>query len=596
MKKITNTSSIFGLDLRSLALFRIGLALVLIADLINRATDLKAHYTDWGVLPRSVLTGQFLETWHISFHLMNGAWQVQAFLFILHGIFALLLLIGYRTRIVLFLSWLFLISLHSRNPMILQGGDVLFRVLMFWGLFLPLGSCYSVDRALATNAEEIPKRILSVGSVALILQICFVYWFTAILKWHPIWTQDWSAVYYALQIDQFVTPFGKWLRNFPELLKAVTISTLTWEIIGPALLCVPLLQERIRTLVVFLFVGFHVFALGLAMELGLFIYIAAVAWVALLPGLFWEKLFSFSKSPAKTNLKIYYDGECGFCKKLVLILKTFFLFPEVEAQAAQRDPKIFAEMQKRNSWIVVTPDGIYHDQFDAFLQIIKASPIVGFLSGIFSLRSVRWVGNRIYRFVANRRVGFSFLTKHLIYRPASFRLSKVGQVLAAIFLLYVFLWNIRTLDFERYKTYFPRKYNWFGQIFRLDQYWNMFSPYPLKNDGWYVISGKLKNNKVVDVLKGTEGVNWQKPGSGTEFYPNQRWRKYMMNLSQKKYKKHLLYFGKYLCRDWNSRHLREEQLNTFKIYFFLERTQENQIAPIKKRMLWQHYCFHKSGL
>jgi hypothetical protein len=37
---------IFGLDLRSLALFRIMVGLTIIGDLIDRATDLRAHYSD----------------------------------------------------------------------------------------------------------------------------------------------------------------------------------------------------------------------------------------------------------------------------------------------------------------------------------------------------------------------------------------------------------------------------------------------------------------------------------------------------------------------------------------------------------------------
>ena len=44
-----------GFDLRSLALFRMGLAVIILADLIIRTGDLQAHYTDAGVLPRTVL-------------------------------------------------------------------------------------------------------------------------------------------------------------------------------------------------------------------------------------------------------------------------------------------------------------------------------------------------------------------------------------------------------------------------------------------------------------------------------------------------------------------------------------------------------------
>src|SRR6188508_3787652 len=42
----------YGLDLRSLAVFRMGVGYLLLSDLVRRAFDLRAHYTDVGVLPR----------------------------------------------------------------------------------------------------------------------------------------------------------------------------------------------------------------------------------------------------------------------------------------------------------------------------------------------------------------------------------------------------------------------------------------------------------------------------------------------------------------------------------------------------------------
>ena len=48
-------SDVFGIDTRSLAVFRIGLALTILLDLVLRAQDLGAHYTDAGVLPRALL-------------------------------------------------------------------------------------------------------------------------------------------------------------------------------------------------------------------------------------------------------------------------------------------------------------------------------------------------------------------------------------------------------------------------------------------------------------------------------------------------------------------------------------------------------------
>ena len=45
---MASVRQIFGLDVRSLALFRVMLGLVMIGDLMNRAIDLHAHYTDSG--------------------------------------------------------------------------------------------------------------------------------------------------------------------------------------------------------------------------------------------------------------------------------------------------------------------------------------------------------------------------------------------------------------------------------------------------------------------------------------------------------------------------------------------------------------------
>ena len=58
----------FGMDLRTLALFRVLLAGFLILDLCLRGRDLTAHYTDFGIMPRSDLAGT----------LSGGSWTVHA--------------------------------------------------------------------------------------------------------------------------------------------------------------------------------------------------------------------------------------------------------------------------------------------------------------------------------------------------------------------------------------------------------------------------------------------------------------------------------------------------------------------------------------
>ena len=62
---------VFGADLRSLAAFRIAIALLVLADLTTRSCDLRAHYADDGVLPRSVLIDQLQGRWTISLNVMD---------------------------------------------------------------------------------------------------------------------------------------------------------------------------------------------------------------------------------------------------------------------------------------------------------------------------------------------------------------------------------------------------------------------------------------------------------------------------------------------------------------------------------------------
>ena len=94
---------IFGIDLRTLALFRICLGAAILADLINRAEYLTAFYTDQGVLTRAAAIG-FNHSARLSFHLMSGSPLIIGLLFVIAGLLAVLLMLGYRTRLVTVLS------------------------------------------------------------------------------------------------------------------------------------------------------------------------------------------------------------------------------------------------------------------------------------------------------------------------------------------------------------------------------------------------------------------------------------------------------------------------------------------------------------
>ncbi len=298
---------LLGIDTRSLAVLRIALATLVLIDLLQRAVDLQAHYTDFGVLPtwatKFILSYKPL---HWSLHLLtpklywlSGSWQWQTVLFSIAGVAVLCMLFGYRTRWATVITWILLASLHTRHPLVLNGGDHLLRMLVFWSMFLPLGEQFSLDRK-RTHLPRQPRLAFSAATIAIMAQLCFMYWVSAATKTDPQWTESGWALYYALHLDQVATPFAKWLLQFPSLLQWMTFATLYLEWLGPLLTFCPFYNSRVRLVVIGLFFGLHI-GIALCMHLGLFPWICMAGWLIFLPASFWDwiaKTFLYRSPPS----------------------------------------------------------------------------------------------------------------------------------------------------------------------------------------------------------------------------------------------------------------------------------------------------------
>ena len=354
-------SSAFGIDSRSLGAFRIGVALLLLCDLAIRCGDIRAHYSDWGLLPRAPLIDHLLgDLPFVSIYMVSGSSLVVAALFAVAAFFAFCLLIGYKSRLGTIVSWFMLSSLHTRNPMVLQGGDVLLRMLLFWSIFLPL------DSAFVPGRPHNKATILSFATAALLLQVCCVYFFGALLKTDPAWTVQHSAVYNALSIEQFSTSIGRWLLSFPGLLRGLTVSTRWMELIGPCLAILPLpvlvAWKWQRTAIVLAFVGFHI-SMALCLNLGLFSAICSVAWIPFLPGEVWDRLAPFTgramqflaKSPlplsAVRNRSSIFGTHRIFLSRLANITVLIFLVYVIHWNIRTVNPRIDLPVIHRLDWM-----------------------------------------------------------------------------------------------------------------------------------------------------------------------------------------------------------------------------------------------------
>ena len=279
--------SLVGIDVRSLACLRIGLGAVILADLISRVGDLSDHYSDWGVLPRVAVEGWLpLRTDLFPAYFASGSTGWSAFLFLVTAASAVALLFGWKTRLATIACWYLVSSLQVRNPAVLHGGDNILRIFLLWSIFLPLGSVWSWDAKRSASS----RQVVSVASLAIQIQLCFVYFFTALYKSDPVWTEDRSAVLRSLHLDHLTTPLGVFLRGFPGLLEVATAGTLALEFIGPLLLWVPFFIGPLRTGITLIFVSFHLMLLAPTFDLGIFPWVAAVAWSVFLPTWFWDQI------------------------------------------------------------------------------------------------------------------------------------------------------------------------------------------------------------------------------------------------------------------------------------------------------------------
>jgi hypothetical protein len=285
----------FGLDLRSLAMMRIGLAGVVLTDLAIRAGDFGAMYSSNGFAPVEMVRGlQQIPTW--SLYLLSGSDAWQATLFAAAAIVAVAMLIGYQTRLAAVASWILLTSLQVRMPLVLNAGDTLLRVALFWSMFLPLGAVWSVDAYRRDKPSGSPLRgcanpYASAASFAFIVQLAIVYWFAGWAKWNDAWLHE-DALGNVFKFGLYGLPLGAALGDYPSLTLALSRATVWFELLGPLLLFIPWQTARLRMIAIVGFVLLHV-GIAVTMTVGLFSYAAIAAWMAILPSEFWDRWARF---------------------------------------------------------------------------------------------------------------------------------------------------------------------------------------------------------------------------------------------------------------------------------------------------------------
>ncbi|MBM4021206.1 MAG: hypothetical protein FJ284_03025 [Planctomycetes bacterium] len=274
------------LDVRSLAAFRIGVGVILVADCLLRTRDFGLMFAPDGIFPPQTLARYHADPtlWSLAF-LHDAAWWGGVVL-ALEGLAGAALVLGYRTRWATMLAWVSLTSVIRRTSPATNAGDIWLACLVFWSMFLPLGLRWSLDarRGGAACRGTPPDRVLSVASAALVLQVAVVYVSAGLFKCNATWFAG-SALAHALSVHDHGTALGALLVRIPWLVPPLQWGVLAGEIALPVML-VLLPSARVRGTVVALFIAFHA-TIWMTMTVGLFAAIGIVAWLPLIPAAAW---------------------------------------------------------------------------------------------------------------------------------------------------------------------------------------------------------------------------------------------------------------------------------------------------------------------
>ena len=152
---------VYKLDPRSLTLFRIILGLVAFYDIYLNLTNWEALFSPSGVLKYA---GEF--------SIFN-----TPLVFFLGLLFSIFIIIGFKTRIFLFLTWFVILNIQVSNPYLLNFGDQVLLLSLFWSCFL--------------NFDKKSSPVLNVG---IIFQFLILYFFSFYHKYGPTWREDFTAV------------------------------------------------------------------------------------------------------------------------------------------------------------------------------------------------------------------------------------------------------------------------------------------------------------------------------------------------------------------------------------------------------------------
>ena len=525
------------IDTRGTGIFRIALGVMLLADQLARMANWSAFHGVGGIA--SYEMSQQIEgpwVWSVYWLTQHQGWPILLEAARLAA--TLLLIAGIRSRLMAGILFVLVVSLANHNPMILQGGDRVLIVTVFFAVFLPLGGRYSLE-ALWHGREE-RRSVQSLGTGAYTLQVLLVFFMAGIMKTDPRWTTEFTAVSMSLHLEAFVTETGRLWREYDTLAQVMSFIVIWIEWLAPVVTIVPFLLCRMIGVGALL-----VLEVGIlfSLEVGLFPFISIVSLLPLIPANWWDIVLK-GRGERGRGWTLYYDQDCRFCIFAARLLKAVCGWENAAVRKAQACAEANRILDERGSWSIVK-DGQreYTPGWEAVQRMLRESG----RGWIASRLPEGEKGAKWYRWIGEHRSTFG-RTGKAVFGTKRWRVpGVVGETIAGVSIGLVLAWNIATYPAvrEHIGRYEEHVAPWIG-IPNIRQYWTMFAPAPFWNDWWWIGMGLTRDGRIVSVFTEEEMPREvTPPKDGPTYYGSHRWRKLMNYLESIDQVEHVL---RYWCR------------------------------------------------
>ncbi|MEC2491183.1 HTTM domain-containing protein [Bacillus cereus] len=227
-----------------------------------------------GVYPWEVFS-QDIKIDNFSIYSLSNSPVYFNIIFFTGILIGVLYLIGYKTRFIGILNFIWIWSLYERNPYALDGGNNILIICLFYLLFVNTIAYFSYDAMKSNNvAKEKNNRYLALlhnfGVLACIVQLMVLYFASGLFKVQgKMWVHG-TALYYVTQVKEYSLPsIAPLIYENPIIFTVGTYATVIFQLAFPFLIW----NKRTKWLMAICSIMFHIMiavlmglvAFGLAM-------------------------------------------------------------------------------------------------------------------------------------------------------------------------------------------------------------------------------------------------------------------------------------------------------------------------------------------